>query len=46
MYVDMADSPSGKSSLKPSFAAVPGLSVTPGLNPTVTVRVGGVGKKD
>ena len=45
MYVDMVDSPSGKSTLKPSFAAAPGLSVTPGLNPTVTVRDGGVGKK-
>ena len=28
----------------PSFAAAPGLSVTPGLNPTVTVRIGGDGK--
>ena len=45
MYVDMVDSPSGKSTLKPSFAAAPGLSVTPGLNPTVTVRDGGIGKK-
>ena len=45
MYVEIEDSPSGKSTLKPSFAAAPGLSVTPGLNPTVTVREGGCGKK-
>ena len=40
----MAELPSGKRSLKPSFAAAPGLSVTPGLNPTVMVNEGGMGK--
>ena len=45
MYVDIDDGPSGKSILNPSFAAAPGLSVTPGLKPTVTVRDGGIGKK-
>ena len=41
----MKESPSGNSTLNPSFAAAPGLSVTPGLNPTVTVSAGGDGKK-
>ena len=44
-YVEIEAAPaSGKMVRKPSRAAVPGLSVTPALNPTVTTQDGVSGK--